>query len=40
MGLTLMTVKVVAWTKARRFQVSLLIWRVWRAVRSAALYLG
>jgi hypothetical protein len=40
MGLTLMTVKVVAWTKARRFQdFPLLIWRVWRAVRSAALFI-
>ena len=41
MGLTLMTVKVVAWTKARRFEAfPLLIWRVWRAVRSAAHFIS
>ena len=37
MGLTLMTVKVVAWTKARRFEDFPLL--IWRAVRSAALFI-
>ena len=38
MGLTLMTVKVVAWTKALRFEA--LPFLIWRAVRDAALFIS